>query len=457
MIVDRKKVLIAVFGVAVAVPASIAGIGAAATRAVTSIAALNTAVAAAAPGDTITLAAGTYTSGTITIKAKGTAAKPITVAAAKTGAAVIAGTAKVNLTGAANVVVQGFRFETKLTVPVGANAVRVARNTFRGTFTGAFLDVSANDSQVDHNAFENKTTEGVYLQIGGPGKDGIARRVHVHHNLFFNHSFAGANGGESIRIGLSTRQKGDGRALIEDNLFDKANGDVEAISVKASNNTIRHNTIINSKGTITLRHGNGSTVDGNILIGGTTGIRVFGNNQTVINNVVQDTKSLGLEVGGGEIKDDVASTTDHDAADNLFAAFNTISGTGRLVAYGSDKEFAPGKATFDANILVGKGGTAVTGTGTGSIFKGNVLFGAAAGTMPAAGVKTADPKLVKGAGGLSRLSAGSPAVGAGTGVAGKTDIDGQARGATPDAGADQFAAATPARPLTRADVGPAAR
>lgn len=454
------------FAVALVVPASVAGLsgaaesssGRASTR-VSSIEELSEALADAAPGDTVLLAAGRYTSGTIRVGSSGTEARPITVAAAETGSVVVAGSARFDLSGASNVVVRGFTVENRLKVPVDATAVRITRNTFQGDQSGAFLDVGSDDSEIDHNAFLDKSTEGVYLQISGPGDDGIAQRAHIHHNLFSNHQFAGENGGESVRIGLSSRQKGDAQALVEQNLFEKADGDVEAISIKSSNNVIRQNTLVDSRGTITLRHGDGSTVDGNIVLGGASGIRVFGNDHTIVNNVVQDSSGLPLEVGGGEIKDDTDSTTDHDATDDSVVAFNTFVGTGgRVVKYGSDREFAPSAVTFAGNILVGDGGDAVTGEGEDLTFQNNILSGAAGGTLPADSFTAADPRLVRGSGDLFRLNAGSPAIGAGPQAldATRTDIDGQDRGDTPDAGADQFDAATPVRPLTRDDVGPAA-
>src|SRR5204862_10337 len=79
---------------------------------------------------------------------------------------------------------------------------------------------------------------------------------------------------------------------------------------------IRYNTLLNSNGTITLRHGNGNLVEGNLLIGGQAGIRIFGNNHTVINNLIQNSGigSQEIEVGAGEVRDDTRSTTASDAA-----------------------------------------------------------------------------------------------------------------------------------------------
>jgi Chondroitinase B len=454
-------------GAAPAEPAAVkaaapAGGRAAQTVSVASVSALSTAIAKAVPGDVITLAAGKYTSGTIKINRSGTAARPITISAASAGATEIGGTTKIDLSGSSHVVVEGFTITSSadFSVPVGATATQITRNTFNSNKNGAYLSVAADDTEVDHNTFENKTTAGVFLQVNGPGAHGMAQRVHVHHNYFFNHQFKGANGGESIRFGLSGRQHGDAKGLIEYNLFEKADGDSEAISIKSSNNVVRYNTLLNSRGTISLRHGWGTTVEGNFVIGGHSGIRFFGNNHTIINNVVQDSAGLPMEVGGGEIRDDTNSTTAHEAADHCLVAFNTLVGTGgNVVKYGSGKKFAPSDVTLADNIIVGMGGSAVAGTGGSLKFQGNILTGAAAGTMPASGFKSVDPKLVRGAGNVFRLSAGSPAIDAASGSFPQVtnDIDRVARTGTFDVGADEFVAGgAQVKPLTSADVGPKA-
>jgi hypothetical protein len=439
-----------------------AGGRAAQTVSVASVSALSTAIAKAVPGDVITLAAGRYTSGTIKINRSGTAAKPITISAAGVGATEIGGSTKIDLSGSSHVVVEGFNITSSadFSVPVGATATRITRNTFNSNKNGAYLNVAADDTQVDHNTFENKTTAGVFLQVNGPGAHGMAQRVHVDHNYFFNHQFKGANGGESIRFGLSGRQHADAKGLIEFNLFEKADGDSEAISIKSSDNVVRFNTLINTKGSISLRHGSGTTVEGNFVLGGHAGIRFFGNNHTIVNNVVQDSAGQPLEVGGGEVRDDTTSGTNHEAADHCVVAFNTfVATTNNVVKYGSDKKFAPSDVTMADNIIVGKGGNAVRGTGSALKFQGNILTAAAGGTMPANGFKSVDPKLVRGAGNVFRLSAGSSAINAALGSFPQVanDIDQVARAGTFDVGADEFVAGgAQVKPLTAADVGPKA-
>ncbi|QUQ63666.1 polysaccharide lyase 6 family protein [Kutzneria sp. CA-103260] len=419
---------------------------------------LSAVLSQARPGDHVEVTSGVYTTGLIHVGRSGTAAAPITISAS--GPVTFTGAGGLDLAGASHVVVQGFTFSDGggLTVPGDAKANRVTRNTFQGNTGGADLTVKADDTEVDHNTFENRTAQGNYIQVVGPGASDMAKRVHIHQNYFYNHQYKGANGGESIRFGLSGRQHAVADGLIENNLFDKADGDSEAISIKSSNNVVRYNTIINSRGTLSLRHGWNTRVEGNILIGGSTGIRFFGNNHVIVNNLVEDTSGPAMEFGGGEVRDDTTSGTDHEASDHCIVAFNTLSGSDNLVWYESSKKYPPSDDTLADNVLLGHGTAAGTGTGTTLHFTGNILSGSSAGSLPAGSYRTIDPKLTRDAHNLLRPTAGSPVIGAATGSFPQVtlDIDQQSRPSAKDVGADQFNSATPAHPLTPAEVGPKA-
>jgi poly(beta-D-mannuronate) lyase len=445
---------------------AVAGNTAAALRTikVNTTANLTKALASALPGDRITLADGTYSLGSdIKIAKSGTAQNPIVIAAENIGKAIIKGSGTFDIT-ASHIAVEGFVFNNSSTleVPVGSHHVRLSRNVFQlSSSVKNWVSVAGDDAEVDHNTFQKKSTVGVFLQIIGPGTADMAKRVHIHRNLFKEHTFGGTNGGESIRLGLSTRQHGKAAALVENNLFDKANGDPEAISVKSSDNVIRHNTIRNSKGTITLRHGWNNTVDGNMLIGGTAGIRVFGNDHVVINNVVQNsTRSPLVELGGGDIKDDTKNLNVHEAADRILVAHNTLVSAGLgistvLQVGASGEKFNPDTVTVANNIMVG--GVRVEKS-TNLTWQGN-LATVKTTAMPITGYRVVNPQLVQ-ADGLYRLSPLSPALRAATVTVDKvtSDMDGQARPQqNRSIGADELVIdGTDRNPFTSLVVGPAA-
>ncbi|WP_103350247.1 polysaccharide lyase 6 family protein [Amycolatopsis sp. CA-128772] len=428
----------------------------AATIRVTSLAALQSAMDKADPGDTIALADGSYAaSSTLSIRRSGTGSAPVTIAAEHTGQATITGSKTFAFaSGVANVVLRGFKFRNgaSLSVPAGAANNRLTRNDFQLTTDGNWVTVGGDDTVVDRNVFQNRTTQGVFLQILGPS-GAMAKRVHVHHNYFYNHRFSGSNGGESIRLGLSDRQSYSANALIENNLFEKADGDSEAISVKSSDNVVRYNTIRDSKGYIVLRHGNRSTVEGNVLFG--SGIRFHGNDHKIVGNYVANSGDRAIVFGSGDEADSGPTSKLHDRPDRVTVAYNTVLGSSSVID-GDGGDFKPKDCVVADNIVKGTSGTLVT-LPSGSVVKyeGNISFGAAAG-IPSRNV---DPKLVKDAAGLYRLSPGSPAIDTGAGsypYAGK-DFDLQARSGAFDVGADEYLASGTTRvPLTKADVGPTA-
>ncbi|MEU0884151.1 polysaccharide lyase 6 family protein [Lentzea sp. NPDC005914] len=428
------------------------------TRA-TSLAALQAALDKAQPGDRVELADGAYTSsGAITIRRSG-----FTVAAEHVGKAQIRGKAGfVFAAGVSQVVLEGFdlRHDGRLSVPVSAHHVRITRNVFELNVpvipddAGGFVEVNGDDVEVDHNTFQNRTNEGVYLHVAGP-KPGIAKRTWAHHNYFYNHRFSGGNGGESVRIGNSDRQKESAQTLLENNLFEKANGDSEAISVKSSDNVVRHNTLRDSRGFLVLRHGNRTLVDGNILLG--TGIRFHGNDHRIINNYVEGSRDRAMVFGSGKEADSGPTSKLHDRPDRVTVAFNTLIGTGAVVD-SDGGAFLPKDCVLSNNIITGSSSKFVDmKSGSTVRYEGNIVFGGSAG-MPSGGYRTVDPKLVRDAYGLLRLSSGSPAVDASAGSFPyvTTDFDAQPRVAKPDVGADEYDVAAVRRPLTRADVGPSA-
>jgi parallel beta-helix repeat protein len=288
----------------------------------------------------------------------------------------------------------------------------------------------------------------------------MAQRTHVHHNHFRDHTFDGSNGGESIRLGYSYRQLGSARATVEYNLFERTDGDSEAISVKSSDNTIRYNTLRDSRGSIVLRHGNRNLVEGNLMLGNTAGLRFYDNDHVIINNVIQGGTGQ-IIAGSGTVADDTTGSTAHARPDRVVVAFNTVVGnrTNLLqVGQGTDR-LGPNQCTFANNIFVGGGSGALLDIdeGTGLSWQGNIVWSGTGGNAPSAGFRVVNPSLTTDAGGLRRLPSSSPAIDAAAGSYSQAsrDVDLQTRSGAKDVGADEYSTSgTQRRPLTAADVGP---
>lgn len=90
----------------------------------------------------------------------------------------------------------------------------------------------------------------------------------------------------------------DSYTTVENNIFKHCNGEIECISNKSCKNTLRNNLFFECSATLTLRHGNGSDVYGNVFLGnkkpGTGGIRIIGEDHKVHENYFQDLTGPGL-------------------------------------------------------------------------------------------------------------------------------------------------------------------
>ncbi|MBT2444462.1 polysaccharide lyase 6 family protein [Streptomyces sp. ISL-36] len=436
---------------------------------------LQKAIDTATPGTRIVVADGEYTvpsAKPLSVRGRhGSRSEPVTIAARSRGGVVLHGEHSFVFDDSSSITVSGFSFRqsTTLEIPANCSHIRLSRNDFRlADIEGLhWVMVRGDDTEIDHNHFHGKTTLGIYLGIEGAGSEAMAQRVHVHRNHFSDHTFAGANGGEPIRLGVSGRALTSAHAVVEYNLFERADGDPEAISVKSSDNIIRHNTIRNSLGGIVLRHGNGTLVDGNYLIGGKEGLRIYGNDHVVVNNYLAGLSGRAMVIGSGTARDHVPgeSSSDrrgNDAPDRVLIAHNTLLGNAGTLSGESHRPHEPRDVTIADNLLVGDAGDLVEMANMVRFtWQGNILFGAAGdGDIPAGGFQRADPRLVRGADGVYRLSRTSRAIGAATLRQPPVthDIDGDPRGRLRDVGADEYATRAPRRrPLTPADVGPHAR
>lgn len=438
-----------------------------AETAVTSLQELLARINQAAPGETIVVKNGVYTSvSAITIRRGGTSEKPLTIAAESVGGVEINGTHGFNVVPpAAHVVIRGFKFTHaagRASIAAGARHVRFTRNTFECTGEGPYLAVAGDDAEVDYNEFRNKKTVGNMVSVTGTGRQ-VARRVWIHHNYFHSFSNAWNNGAETIRLGLSSLSMSTGAAIVEYNLFVRCLGENELISNKSSGNTYRYNTILDSPGTqLTLRHGNDCLVYGNYFRN-TEGLRIFGDRHLVFSNYFEGNYiGINLGNGGAEVADG-APLTSHDRPDNCVIIFNTLvnNRTHYQMSRRSPAALGATGTTFAHNILLG-GGTAakIEGPYAGAHWGGNFLWGAAPGDLPEEAYRRTDPQLAAGEDGVYRLQAASPAIDSVSGEFSRVlvDMEGQPRSGKLDTGADEVSAAPAvARLLTPADVGPQAR
>lgn len=416
---------------------------------VPSLSALQTAIDKAAPGAVIILANGVYTaSAAITVARQGTAAHPITIKAETVGGAEIAGTAGFSiLAPASHIIIQGFKFThsaSRAVMAPGTSYCRWTHNLFQTPGDGEDLLLNGSDHEVDYNTFQHKDAMGRFIAVRGTGSQ-IAERLHIHHNYFFDQKPQKGNGAETLQFGLSGYSLSSSNSVVEYNLFEECAGENELISVKASQLTIRYNTIRNCPAQFTLRHGNRSSVYGNYFIN-TPGLRIFGDDHTIFSNYFENCNpAIMVGNGDGEVADG-AKLTSHDRPDRVLIAFNTlVNNAANILQSGRANGLGATDITIANNIIQGGGPAAkIAGPYTGGVWSGNIVNGAGgAGDMPEGGYAMTDARLVRDASGIFRLQAGSPAVDAAAGSypAISVDMDGQRRTGVFDKGADEVSVA----------------
>lgn len=132
-------------------------------------------------------------------------------------------------------------------------------------------------------------SSGTTLVVWLKGDEHIENNHQIDYNYFGPRPELGENGGETIRIGTSDNSMKSSKTIVESNTFKQCNGEIEIISNKSGDNIFRNNIFIESKGTLTLRHGNGALVEHNVFLGnnvsGTGGVRVINANHIIRNNL----------------------------------------------------------------------------------------------------------------------------------------------------------------------------
>ncbi|PRP66705.1 polysaccharide lyase 6 family protein [Nonlabens agnitus] len=265
---------------------------------------LKSVIATAIPGDTIVMLDGEWKDTEIKFEASGTAAQPIVLKAQSLG--------KVKLTGNSTLRIGGdylevhglwfdsgqvddehvIRFETGSDKPARysrlSNTAITNVTTKHQDSTNYYVSLHGINNRVDHCAFMGKVNKGPTLAVRLKNSENNQHRID--HNYFGERRELGINGGETIRIGTSTYSKASSRTIVENNFFEKCNGEIEIISIKSANNIVRNNLFLESEGAITLRHGDYNLVEGNVIIGNDNpnvgGIRVINKGHVIQNNVM---------------------------------------------------------------------------------------------------------------------------------------------------------------------------
>ena len=329
-----------------------------------------------APGDSMILKDGVWRDFEIVFEGNGKPGNPITLRAETPGEVFITGQSNLALAGE-HLLVSGLIFRDGYTPSQSvisfrkskkelANNSRVTQTVIHN-FTNPerfeadyWIALYGKNNRFDHNHLEGKRNRGVTLAVR---LDSEASRENYHridHNYFGPRPTLGSNGGETLRIGTSHFSRSNSFTTVENNYFDRCDGEVEIISSKSGSNVLRGNVFFESKGTLTLRHGHDNLVEENIFLGNgvahTGGIRVINRRQTIKNNYIEGVK--GYRFGGALVVMNGVPNSPinrYDGVEDSVIESNSLINSDHIqLAAGSDAERSavPVRTSFDKNLIV---------------------------------------------------------------------------------------------------------
>ncbi|MFD2290080.1 chondroitinase-B domain-containing protein [Mariniflexile gromovii] len=382
-----------------------------------------------APGDTVIFANGTYSnSATMKINGVGTEANPITYKAVTPGGVIFTNGQTMDI-GGEWCIIEGFHWNggngasNFIEFRDGSNYANnsVLKNCVVQNLAGA----STSTTSVKHNwvvmygtyntvincSFMNKTTSGnmilaEYQFNASPDGTGTpnTRCNEVGHkilnNYFYNYSkidpaLSNSGDSEAIRIGTSEYQNVNSNAIVQNNYFVAADGENEIITNKSKGNSYINNTFRRCRGSLVLRHGSHTTVNGNYFLGenveGTGGIRIVDSNQIIRNNYIQDCITVndnaiwnnGITFLGGNDSSAVlctstSMTNGYQKVQNIDVSNNTIVNTNAPLFFNINTGVTKPLGTVLDNLIYFSGSNpnttpVITGNTTSPIAMGTSL------------------------------------------------------------------------------------
>jgi len=336
----------------------------------------------AGPGDVIKLANGTWEDFEILFTGKGKKDKPIILTAETKGEVILSGQSNLRL-GGEYLEVSGLVFKDGYTPT--SEVISFRQNNENLAYNSRVSEVVIdNYNQPERYEVDCKRNKGVTMAVRMNTEDSQENYHRIDHNYFGPRPILGSNGGETLRIGTSHHSRKNSHTTVENNYFDRCDGELEIISSKSGKNNILNNTFFESRGTLTMRHGNNTLVEGNVFFGNgvdhTGGIRVINAGQTVRNNYMEGLK--GTRFGGALVVMNGVPNgpiNRYDPVVNAVIENNTLVNSDNLqLGAGSDEERSgpPSDSVFASNLIFNDDGRdvfTVYDDMSGIDFKDNIL------------------------------------------------------------------------------------
>ncbi len=364
-------------------------------------------------GDVIILANGEWRDFEIVLTGKGEKGKPITLTSEEAGKVVITGKSNLRI-GGQYILVTGLVFKngysptsevisfqrSKEDLASNSRVTQVVIDNFSKPNryeSDYWVGMYGKNNRFDHNYLVGKSNQGVTVAVRLDTEESQKNYHRIDHNYFGPRPVLGSNGGETIRVGTSQYAETDSYTTIDNNYFERCDGEIEIISIKSGRNIVRENVFHESRGALTLRHGDNNLVERNIFFGKgkdhTGGVRVINRGQTVRANYMEGLRGTGfasaLTVMNG-VPNSPANR--YVQVSDALIENNTVVDTALIeLAAGSDAERSatPTDSRFANNLIAAAGEDIVIKAQddiSGITFAGNILaFGRSA--QPIAGIE----------------------------------------------------------------------
>ncbi len=331
----------------------------------------------AKPGDRIQVEDGVYTDVLLKWNGMGSGKKPVIIEPVTPGGVTVTGSSSLQLSGG-HIVIRGFMFSK--VVPVRKAVVDFSLN---GSYADhcritdcvfsycnapkrdeikSYIILSGRYNRVDHCSLLGKLNLGVTLLVNLNGEGCLENHHRIDHNYFGTRSVYGSNGAETMRIGTSQQSYFPSNTVVEDNLFERCSGEVEVISVKSCDNTVRGNVFLECGGVVALRHGKRNIVENNIFIGNnkrnTGGVRIVDEGHRVEGNIFYELagerffSALGIMNGvPNSLPNRYVRAQSVEIKTTVFFRCRCLEvGAGK----GSERTEAPTGIVFDGNRIINK-------------------------------------------------------------------------------------------------------
>lgn len=382
--------------------------------------------ARARPGDILLLANGQWRDAQLNFRARGAPNAPITLRAQDPGKVLLVGRSNLRLSGE-HLVVSGLVFRDGWS-PTGevisfrgrdgevANDTRVTEvvidrfNNPARSESDNWVALYGRRNRFDHSYIAGKGNQGATLVVMRSAATGLDNHHRIDHNYFGPRPALGSNGGETIRIGTSADSLSDSHTVVEDNYFDRCDGEVEIVSVKSGANVVRRNVFYRSQGAVVLRHGNGNLVERNVFLGGgkfgAGGVRVINRHQIVRDNYMEGLRGTGFTAAISVMNGVPNSSINryHQVVGARIERNSVIDSWPIHLNAGADAErsAAPADTRFAHNLVSASPGQRVfrvDGDASGISFAGDLQSPARDPAAPA-GVTSASVRVTRAANGL---------------------------------------------------------